>query len=120
MLNRNKYRNIKKRKTMRIEKPIIFIGTGRSGTTIISEIVMRHRALAFPFNYQNIFFRNPKINLIRNIFDNKFWKIYGQKKQLNTGNLPGFLMLYNAIHSYTHVVQKLFTWCSWLKHCKTQ
>lgn len=68
---------------MRIEKPIIFIGTGRSGTTIISEIVMRHRDLAFPFNYQNIFFRNPKINLIRNIFDNKFWKIYGQKKQLN-------------------------------------
>jgi len=68
---------------MRIEKPIIFIGTGRSGTTIISEIIMRHRDLAFPSNYQKKVFKNPKINLIRNFFDNKFWKIYGQKEQLN-------------------------------------
>ena len=68
---------------MRIEKPIIFIGTGRSGTTVISGIIMRHRDLAFPSQYQNTFFMNPKINLIRNFFDNKFWKIYGQKKQLN-------------------------------------
>jgi hypothetical protein len=83
MVNRNKYKNTKKKKTTRIEKPIIFIGTGRSGTTIISEIIMRHRDLAFPFNYQNFFFMNPKINLIRNFVDNKFWKIYGQKKQLN-------------------------------------
>lgn len=68
---------------MRIEKPIIFIGTGRSGTTIISEIIMRHRDLAFPSNYQKKFFKYPKINLIRKAFDNKFWRIYGQKKQLN-------------------------------------
>jgi len=68
---------------MRIEKPIIFIGTGRSGTTIISEIIMRHRDLAFPSNYQEVFFKSPEINLIRNLFDNKFWRIHGQKKQLN-------------------------------------
>jgi len=73
----------KQRKSMRIKKPIIFIGTGRSGTTIISEIIMRHRDLAFPSNYQEMFFENPKINLIRNLFDNKLWRIYGQKKQLN-------------------------------------
>jgi len=76
-------RTQKRKKTMKIKKPIIFIGTGRSGTTIISEIIMRHRDLAFPSNYQEIFFMNPKINLLRNFFDNKFWKIYGQKKQLN-------------------------------------
>jgi len=76
-------RTEKRKKDMRIEKPIIFIGTGRSGTTIISEIIMRHRDLAFPSNYQEVFFMNPKINLIRNFFDNKFCKIYGQKKQLN-------------------------------------
>jgi hypothetical protein len=76
-------RTQKGKKTMRIEKPIIFIGTGRSGTTVISGIIMRHRDLAFPSQYQNIFFMNPKINLVRNLFVNKFWKIYGQKKQLN-------------------------------------
>ncbi len=76
-------RTQKGKKTMRIEKPIIFIGTGRSGTTVISGIILRHRDLAFPSQYQNIFFMNPKINLIRNLFVNKFWKIHGQKKQLN-------------------------------------
>ena len=68
---------------MRIEKPIIFIGTGRSGTTVISEIIMRHRDLAFPSIYQELFFKIPEINLIRNFFDNKLWRIHGQKKQLN-------------------------------------
>jgi len=76
-------RTEKRKKDMRIEKPIIFIGTGRSGTTIISEIIMRHRDLAFPSNYQEMFFKNPKTNLIRNLFDNKLWRIYGEKKQLN-------------------------------------
>jgi len=72
---------------MRIEKPIIFIGTGRSGTTVISEIIMRHRELAFPSNYQQVFFMIPEINLMRNIFDNKLWRMHGQKKQLNKVNI---------------------------------
>jgi len=72
-------RTQKGKKTMRIEKPIIFIGSGKSGSTIISEIIMRHKDLAFPSNYQKMFFKNPKINIIRNFFDNKLWKIYGQK-----------------------------------------
>ncbi len=67
----------------RLRKPIIFIGCGRTGTTIISEIVMRHKNLAFPSNYQSLFPKQPYVNLIRLIFDNPLWRIVGQKKQLN-------------------------------------
>jgi len=77
----------KSMRNIKIEKPIIFIGTGRSGTTVISEIIMRHRDIAFPSGYQRIFPKNPKINLLRNIYDNPFWRIYGQKKQLNKVSL---------------------------------
>lgn len=66
-----------------LQNPIIFIGTGRSGTTIISEIIMRHPDLAHPSHYQEKFVKYSFVNLFRNIFENKFWKIYGQKKQLN-------------------------------------
>jgi omega-hydroxy-beta-dihydromenaquinone-9 sulfotransferase len=68
---------------MRLQKPIIFIGTGRSGTSVISEIIMRHKDLAFPSQYQDKFYKYPKINLIRTLFENNYWRIFGQKKQLN-------------------------------------
>ena len=68
---------------MSVKRPIIFIGTGRSGTTVISEIILRHRDLAFPSIYQQVFFRLPEINLVRNLFDNRYWRIFGQSKQLN-------------------------------------
>ena len=69
-----------------IDKPIIFIGTGRSGTTLISEIIMRHPALAYPSNYNDKFYKYPIIGIIRFLFINNFYKIYGQKKQLNEVN----------------------------------
>ncbi|OZV68534.1 sulfotransferase [Winogradskyella aurantia] len=67
----------------KFKKPIIFIGTGRSGTTIISEIINRHPHLAFPSNYQDMKPSNRKINLVRSLFDNSLWRVYGQKPQLN-------------------------------------
>jgi hypothetical protein len=67
-----------------LDKPIIFIGNPRSGTTIISEIIMRHKDLAFPSNWQNKFYKNSGINYFRLLFDNKLWRLYGQKKQINT------------------------------------
>lgn len=70
----------------KIFRPIIFIGTGRSGTSIISEIISRHKDLAFPSNYQNKFPQLNMINLARLLFQNKFWYIEGQKKQLNKVN----------------------------------
>src|SRR5436305_12352172 len=67
----------------RISKPIIIIGSGRSGTTIISEIIFRHESLAWPSNYQEKFPSLPETNLLRSFFDNRLWHVLGQKPQLN-------------------------------------
>lgn len=66
-----------------LEKPIIFIGCPRSGTSIISEIVMRHKDIGFASRFQDKNPKNLKINYLRRLLENRFWRIYGQKKQLN-------------------------------------
>ncbi len=66
-----------------LENPIIFIGSGRTGSTVISEMIMKHPDLAYPSNYQEMFYKYPVVNMIRLIFDNKLWRLFGQKKQLN-------------------------------------
>lgn len=71
----------------RLNRPIIFIGTGRSGTTIISELIMRHPDLAFPSNYQDAKPAYSKINMIRLLLDNALWRTYGQKPQLNKDSI---------------------------------
>lgn len=59
-----------------LEKPIIFIGTGRSGSTVISGAVMSHSDLGYPSNYQHKFPRFLGINLVRRFFDNALWRVY--------------------------------------------
>ena len=66
-----------------ISRPIIVIGSGRSGTTIISEILFRHEDLAWPSNYQEKFPSVPSVNFMRSFFENKLWNLQGQKPQLN-------------------------------------
>lgn len=66
-----------------LNTPVIFLGFGRSGTTIISEIVFQHPDLAWLSNYQAKFPKSKSINILRNLFENKFWKLRGQKNQLN-------------------------------------
>lgn len=66
-----------------MKKPIIFLGFGRCGSTIISEIVFQHHKLAWISNYQQKFPSSTKINLLRNLFDNPLWRYSGQKNQLN-------------------------------------
>jgi hypothetical protein len=73
----------KRKKYKELINPIIFIGTGRSGTTIISETIMKHPELAYPSNYQDWFFKHPFVNMFRFLFDNTLWRIHGQKKQIN-------------------------------------
>src|ERR1043166_167562 len=71
----------------KISKPIIFIGSPRSGSTIISEIILRHPSLAWPSNYQERYPSSPEVNLIRILFENKLWCLQGQKHQLNKVSL---------------------------------
>lgn len=65
----------------KLKKPIIFMGTGRSGTTVISEVMLRHRDLAFPANYNEKFSSLPMVGLVRHIFDNPAWRVFGLKDQ---------------------------------------
>lgn len=66
-----------------LTKPLVFIGSGRSGSTVISEIIFRHEELAWPSNYQDKFPGSTAVNYLRRFFENKRWHIYGQKPQLN-------------------------------------
>lgn len=74
------------RKHNLLKKPIIFFGTGRSGTTLISEIIFRHSDLAYPSNYHEKFPKYAAVGLFKHLFINDFWKFYGRKYQkgLNT------------------------------------
>ena len=77
-----------------LDKPVIFLGTGRCGTTIISEIIMRHPYLAYVSNYQIWFPSFPQINVLRFLFENKLWNFRGQKKQLNQVKILNKLSFY--------------------------
>src|ERR1051325_8864886 len=81
-----------------LEKPIIFIGTGRSGTTVISEIIFQHEDLAWHSNYQELFPKSVFINYLRRLFDNRWWHMIG----MNTQNNRSFTnyMLFRPIERY--------------------
>lgn len=90
-----------------LEKPIIIIGSGRSGTTIISEIIFQHEHLAWHSNYQEIFVFTPLINLLRRFFDNKYWRLrrfykyVGVSKNTKQKNQSKFnLIFFNPIERY--------------------
>jgi omega-hydroxy-beta-dihydromenaquinone-9 sulfotransferase len=74
---------------MRIIKPIIVISTGRAGSTLFSEILFRHRLLGFLSNYNEKFPDYPYVSILRHLFDNKFYRSIGIKKQQH--NQPGAL-----------------------------
>lgn len=66
-----------------ISKPVIIFGTGRSGTTVISDIIFHHEDLAWHSNYQELFPKFAGINYLRRIFDNNLWHIVGMNTQNN-------------------------------------
>lgn len=72
--------------------PIIFIGPGRSGSTIISEIILAHESLAWPSNHQEYLPRIALVNLLRRVFDNRYWRVVGEKGQLNKTRLLNSLL----------------------------
>jgi len=90
-----------------LDKPIIIIGSGRSGTTIMSEIIFQHEDLAWHSNWQEIIVFTPIINLLRGLFDNKLWrfkkfyKYVGVSKNTRQKNQSKIdLVLFNPIERY--------------------
>lgn len=69
--------------TAKLDRPIIILGFGRSGTSIIADIVFQHDDIAYLSNYHAMFPNSRLINYIRVLFDNGLWSIKGQKEQLN-------------------------------------
>lgn len=82
-----------------LEQPIIFLGAPRSGTSVISEIVMRHKDLAYPSQYQPRVIGNTNINYLRRLADNSFWRFHGQKKQLNKVS-PLNYFIFRSVEAY--------------------
>jgi len=61
-----------------MNKTIIIFGTGRSGTTVISNIICNHIKIAFPSQYQNRFPKWLSINRLRYLFDTRLFRsIFG-------------------------------------------
>ena len=90
-----------------LDKPIIIIGSGRSGTTIMSEIIFQHQDLAWHSNYQEIIVFTPLINLLRPVLNNRLWrfkrfyKYVGVSKNTRQKNQSKFdLILFNPIERY--------------------
>jgi hypothetical protein len=81
-----------------LEKPIIIFGTGRSGTTVISESIFQHEDLAWHSNYQELFPKFTPINYMRRLFDNKLWRIIGMNTQNNRSFT--YYMLFRPIERY--------------------
>ncbi len=79
-----------------LENPIIFIGPGRSGSTIISEFVMVHEQLAWPSNYLEMYPYADWSNYLRTVFDNSFWRITAEKGQINKTRLLNSYLPYPA------------------------
>jgi Sulfotransferase family len=90
-----------------LDKPIIIIGSGRSGTTIMSEIIFQHQDLAWHSNYQEIIVFTPLINLLRPILNNRLWrfkkfyKYVGASKNTRQEKQSKFdFILFNPIERY--------------------
>jgi len=81
-----------------LEKPIIIFGTGRSGTTVISDIILHHEDLAWHNNWQELLPRSATINYLRRAFDNNLWHITG----MNTQNNKSYInqVLFRPIERY--------------------
>jgi len=68
-------------------KPIILIGMGRSGTTIVFEALARHPKVGFFSNYTDKFFKLPQISIVHRFL--KFGeKPQGQRTSLFNKFLP--------------------------------
>jgi hypothetical protein len=65
-----------------VESPIILFGTGRSGTTVFMNALLRHNELAF---FSNILERKPEwlwLNYLRTLTDNSHFRLFADNNSL--------------------------------------
>ena len=79
-----------------MSKCTIFIGPGRSGSTIVSEFVLAHEDLAWPVHYLEFLPGAPQLDLFRRAFDNRYWSLTGEKAQINKTRFMNMLIPYPA------------------------
>lgn len=91
-----------------LEKPILVIGSGRSGTTIISEIILQHEHLGWHSQYNEVIKFTPLISLWRYFFDNRFWRIprfwkyvgFSKNTRQGWGSFITQLFIFNPVELY--------------------
>lgn len=66
-----------------LQAPIIFIGPGRSGSTIVSEFIFEHESLAWLSHQQEHMPHAMWVNNLKYLFDNPLWRLTGEKSQIN-------------------------------------
>lgn len=64
-----------------MDRPIFFIGMGRSGTTVIFEAFATHSELGWISYYSARYPGLPFLNVLSRAFNNRFWSVHGRKKQ---------------------------------------
>ena len=66
---------------MKIDRPVFFIGMGRSGTSVLFEIFAAHEQLGWISNYSARFPHWPIANLMLRFTDTSQWYLRGKKQQ---------------------------------------
>jgi hypothetical protein len=91
-----------------LDQPILIIGSGRSGTTIISEIVIQHEDLGWQSQYNEVLRFTPLVSLWRYIFDNRLWRIprfwkyvgFSKNTRQGWGSFLTQLFIFNPVELY--------------------
>lgn len=65
-----------------LHNPVIFISPGRSGSTIISEMILAHKELGGPSNYTEWFPNISGMAYLSRLSNNDYWYLEGVKGQL--------------------------------------
>jgi hypothetical protein len=82
-----------------LSRPVFFVGMPRSGSTLVFDIVTRNPSLAWPSLYVNAMPALPRVELLRNAFDNRAWSMRGQQRQ-RTRWIPGNRLLPQPSEAY--------------------
>jgi len=69
------------------DRPIFFIGSPRSGTTLVFEVFAKHPDVSWLMNYNDFFPNTFFINSIIPIINNKYLHLIGEKQQYNRTSL---------------------------------